>query len=62
MRKKREIATGCVGFPTQLQTERRKGMPSWGWRKDGVMGEKGGGIQGIKDDIITILRRGLIMR
>ena len=31
----------CVGFPTQLQIEGKRGMPSWGWRNDGVKGGKG---------------------
>ena len=45
-KEERERLQECVGFPTQLQTERRKGMPSWGWRKDGVKEDKGIGILG----------------
>ena len=60
--REREIATKCVGIPTQLQTGRRKGLPSWGWRKDGIRGVKGRGIRFIKDHINTTLRRGLIRR
>ena len=62
MKKEREIATKCVGIPTQLQTERRKGLPSWGWRKDGIRRGKGRGIRFIKDHINATLRRGLIGR